>query len=182
MKKTGLTSAEAKSGLNVLTPPKSATWYEMLFDKFKDPIIIILIVADVFSFAVNIFQREPLWEPLAILAAILITTLVGWYQDMSSKAQFDSLNKVSDDDPIKVIRDGVVTEIPKKDVYIGDLVLLSAGDEVCADMVLIESMDLHVDESAMTGESVPVEKFVEEKGNPTIPSNIVQRGTSITEG
>ena len=182
MKKTGLTSAEAKSGLNVLTPPKSATWYEMLFDKFKDPIIIILIVADVFSFAVNIFQGEPLWEPLAILAAILITTLVGWYQDMSSKAQFDSLNKVSDDDPIKVVRDGVVTEIPKKDVYIGDLVLLSAGDEVCADMVLIESTDLHVDESAMTGESVPVEKSVEEKGNPTIPSNIVQRGTSITEG
>lgn len=182
MKTTGLTTAEAKSGLNVLTPPKSATWYEMLFDKFKDPIIIILIVADIFSFAVNIFQGEPLWEPLAILAAILITTLVGWYQDMSSKAQFDSLNKVSDDDPIKVVRDGVVVEIPKKDVYIGDLVLLSAGDEICADMTLIESTDLHVDESAMTGESVPVEKSVEEKGNPTIPSNVVQRGTSITEG
>lgn len=182
MKKTGLTTAEAKLGLNVLTPPKSTTWYEMLFDKFKDPIIIILIVADVFSFAVNIYQGEPLWEPLAILSAILITTLVGWYQDMSSKAQFDSLNKVSDDDPIKVVRDGVVTEVPKKDIYIGDLVLLSAGDEICADMILIESMNLHVDESAMTGESVPVEKFVEEKGNPTISSNVVQRGTSITEG
>ena len=94
----GLTTSEALTigkGKNILTPPASTTWYEMLFDKFKDPIILILIVADIFSFVVNFIQKEPLWEPLAILAAILITTLVGWWQDMSSKAQFDSLNKVS---------------------------------------------------------------------------------------
>lgn len=180
----GLTSnyASQHKGGNVLTPPKSATWYEMLFEKFKDPIIIILIVADVFSFIVNLVQGEPLWEPLAILAAILITTLVGWYQDMSSKAQFDSLNLINDDEPIKVYRDGEVTQVPKRDLYIGDRIILSTGDECPADVSLIECRDLKVDESSMTGESVPVSKSVNEKGNPTIPSNIVLRGTNVTEG
>ena len=181
----GLTTSEALAigkGKNVLTPPASTTWYEMLFDKFKDPIILILIVADIFSFVVNFIQKEPLWEPLAILAAILITTLVGWWQDMSSKAQFDSLNKVSDDELIKVYRDGSVTEIPKCDIVVGDVILLNAGDECPADVQLLSAIDLHIDEAAMTGESVPVVKSVDVIGNPTIPSNVVLRGTNVTEG
>lgn len=181
----GLTSSQAKAkglGKNILTPPPTTTWYEMLFEKFKDPIIIILIVADVFSFVVNIIQGEALWEPLAILAAILITTLVGWYQDMSSKAQFDSLNKVNDDEQIKTYRDGQVVQVPKKDLVPGDVILLSAGDEVPADVILQEAVDLHIDESAMTGESVPVEKSTKKIGNPTIDSNVVLRGTIVTEG
>ena len=181
----GLTTSEALAigkGKNILTPPTSTTWYEMLFDKFKDPIILILIVADIFSFVVNFIQKEPLWEPLAILAAILITTLVGWWQDMSSKAQFDSLNKVSDDELIKVYRDGSVTEIPKCDIVVGDVILLNAGDECPADVQLLSAIDLHIDEAAMTGESVPVVKSVDVIGNPTIPSNVVLRGTNVTEG
>ena len=181
----GLTTSEALAigkGKNILTPPASTTWYEMLFDKFKDPIILILIVADIFSFVVNFIQKEPLWEPLAILAAILITTLVGWWQDMSSKAQFDSLNKVSDDELIKVYRDGSVTEIPKCDIVVGDVILLNAGDECPADVQLLSAIDLHIDEAAMTGESVPVVKSVDAIGNPTIPSNVVLRGTNVTEG
>lgn len=181
----GLTTSEALAigkGKNILTPPASTTWYEMLFDKFKDPIILILIVADIFSFVVNFIQKEPLWEPLAILAAILITTLVGWWQDMSSKAQFDSLNKVSDDELIKVYRDGSVTEIPKCDIVVGDVILLNAGDECPADVQLLSAIDLHIDEAAMTGESVPVVKSVDVIDNPTIPSNVVLRGTNVTEG
>ena len=181
----GLTSAQANrlgKGKNILTPPPSTTWWEMLFEKYKDPIIIILMVADVFSFIVNIVQGEPMWEPLAILAAILITTLVGWWQDMSSKSQFDSLNKVSDDELVKVYRDGEVTEIPKCDLVVGDRILLNAGDECPADVTLEEAIDLHIDEAAMTGESVPVSKSVEVVGNPTIPSNVVLRGTNVTEG
>lgn len=177
-----ISNSKAVKGQNVLTPPPSVTWYEMLFDKFKDPIIIILIVADIFSFVVNIVQGEPMWEPLAILTAILITTLVGWYQDMSSKAQFDSLNKVSDNDPIKVVRDNVVMEVPKCDICEKDEVILSAGDEVCADMLLIEAVNIHCDESCMTGESEPVVKSTVLEGNPTIASNTVLRGTTITEG
>lgn len=177
----GLTSGQAK-GQNILTPPPSTTWYQMLFEKYKDPIIIILMVAAVFSFIVNVVQGEPMWEPLAILAAILITTLVAWWQDMSSKSQFDSLNKVSDDELVKVYRDGEVTELPKCDLVVGDVIILSAGDECPADVILTEAVNLHVDEAAMTGESVPVTKSVEKIGNPTIDSNMVLRGTNITEG
>lgn len=179
----GLLSNQALKGHNILTPPPSVTWWEMLLEKFKDPIILILISADIFSFAINIFQGEPLWEPFAIFTAILITTLVGWWQDMSSKSQFDSLNKVSDDELIKVYRDGKVTEVPKCDLWVGDVIILSAGDECPADIELISSVDLHVDEAAMTGESVPVVKSHNPAtGNPTIPSNQVLRGTTITEG
>lgn len=181
----GLTSIEVLGkglGRNILTPPPSTTWYQMLFEKYKDPIIIILIVAAIFSFVVNIIQGEPMWEPLAILAAILITTLVAWWQDMSSKSQFDSLNKVSDDELVKVYRDGAVTEVPKCDLVIDDIIVLNAGDECPADVILIKSTDLHVDEAAMTGESVPVKKSVDDIGNPTIPSNKVLRGTNVTEG
>lgn len=183
--KNGLTSEQARmfgTGRNVLTPPPSETWWEMLLDKFKDPILIILIVADIFSFIVNIIQKEPLWEPLAILAAILITAGVGFWQDWSAKKQFDSLNKVSDDELIKVIREGKVTEVPKCDLCPGDVVILSAGDEIPADIELFEAVDLHVDEAAMTGESVPVTKLDHEEGNPTIPSNHALRGTNVTEG
>lgn len=183
--KNGLTSEQACEfglGKNVLTPPPSETWWEMLLDKFKDPILIILIVADIFSFIVNIIQKEPLWEPLAILAAILITAGVGFWQDWSAKKQFDSLNKISDDEMIKVIRNGSVTEVPKCDLCVGDVVILSAGDEVPADLELFEAVDLHVDEAAMTGESVPVTKLDHEDGNPTIPSNHTLRGTNVTEG
>lgn len=183
--KSGLTSEQARmfgTGRNVLTPPPSETWWEMLLDKFKDPILIILIVADIFSFIVNIIQKEPLWEPLAILAAILITAGVGFWQDWSAKKQFDSLNKVSDDELIKVIREGKVTEVPKCDLCPGDVVILSAGDEIPADIELFEAVDLHIDEAAMTGESVPVTKLDHEEGNPTIPSNHALRGTNVTEG
>lgn len=185
MNKSGLTSEEARkfgTCRNVLTPPPSTPWYEILLEKFKDPILTILIVADIFSFIVNLVQKEPLWEPLAILAAILITAGVGFWQDWSAKKQFDSLNKVDDSESIKVLRDGSVTTIPKCDLCMGDVVLVSAGDEIPADLELFEAVEFHVDEAAMTGESVPVQKYDHVEGNPTIPSNHALRGTRATEG
>lgn len=185
MNKNGLTSEEARkfgTGRNVLTPPPSTPWYEILLEKFKDPILTILIVADIFSFIVNLVQKEPLWEPLAILAAILITAGVGFWQDWSAKKQFDSLNKVDDSEPVKVLRDGSVTTIPKCDLCIGDVVIVSAGDEIPADLELFEATEFHVDEAAMTGESAPVQKYDHVEGNPTIPSNHALRGTRATEG
>lgn len=185
MNKSGLTSEEARkfgTCRNVLTPPPSTPWYEILLDKFKDPILTILIVADIFSFIVNLVQKEPLWEPLAILAAILITAGVGFWQDWSAKKQFDSLNKVDDSELIKVLRDGSVTTIPKCDLCMGDVVLVSAGDEIPSDLELFEAVEFHVDEAAMTGESVPVQKYDHVEGNPTIPSNHALRGTRATEG
>lgn len=185
MNKNGLTSEEARkfgTGRNVLTPPPSTPWYEILLEKFKDPILTILIVADIFSFIVNLVQKEPLWEPLAILAAILITAGVGFWQDWSAKKQFDSLNKVDDSEPVKVLSDGSVTTIPKCDLCIGDVVIVSAGDEIPADLELFEATEFHVDEAAMTGESAPVQKYDHVEGNPTIPSNHALRGTRATEG
>lgn len=184
-KKLGLTSEQARmfgTGKNVLTPPPGITWWDILVDKAKDPIILILAVADLFSFTVNIIQGEPLWEPLAILTAIVITIGVGFWQEWSAKKQFDSLNKVSDDDLVKVIRDSQVTEVMKKDLCVGDVVLLETGEEVPADIELFETVELHIDESTMTGESAPVLKLDHEEGNPTYPSNHALRSTKITEG
>lgn len=183
-----LNEKEIKKGVNILTPPPSTPWYKILLEKYEDPIIKILIIACIVNLIVNIYQGEPLWDTLAILAAILITTLVGFYQDMSAKSQFESLNKVSDDELIKVKRidsftnDPKVIEVPKVDINVGDVVLLNAGDEVCADIILTESNNIHCDESCMTGESVPVAKYVESVGTSTIPDNMVCRGTTITEG
>lgn len=177
----GLSSNQSK-GLNILTPPPSVTWYQMLFEKYKDPIIIILLIAAALSFVINVVQGEPMWEPLAILIAILVTTLVAWWQDMSSKSQFDSLNKVNDTELVKVYRDGVPVEIPKCDIVVGDIIILNAGDECPADVEITECHSIHVDEAAMTGESKPVFKCLTNIGNPTIPSNQILRGTNITEG
>lgn len=116
------------------------------------------------------------------MIAILLTAGIGFWQDWSAKKQFDSLNKVSDDEMIKVIRDGNVTEVPKCDLCIGDVVLVSAGDELPADLELFEATEFHVDEAAMTGESVPVQKYDHVTGTPTIPSNHALRGTRATEG
>lgn len=183
-----LSENHSEKGKNILTPPPSTPWYEILLEKFQDPIIKILIAACVVNLIVNIYQHEPLWDTLAILAAILITTLVGFYQDMSAKAQFESLNKVSDEEMIKVRRTDDITNepkvitIPKPDVCVGDEVLVSAGDEVCADIILTEAIELHCDESCMTGESVPVTKIIYDDEKSTIPSNMICRGTTITEG
>lgn len=185
-KKLGLTSEQARmfgTGKNVLTPPPSEKWWEILLDKFKDPIIVILIVADIFSFVVNLVQNEPFWEPLAILIAIVVTVAVGFWQEWSAKKQFDNLNKVDDYEMVKVIRDGSVTEVPKCDLCVGDVVLVNSGDEVPADIELFEATDLHVNEAGMTGESVPVQKLNhDDKGNHTYPSNLVLRSTLITDG
>lgn len=185
MNKSGLTSEEARkfgTGRNVLTPPESETWLDILLDKFKDPIIIILCVADIFSLIVALATNEPPYESIAIFVAILITVGVGFYMDYSAKVQFESLNKVSDTEMIKVIRDGRVTEVPKCDLCLGDLVLISTGDELPADIELIEAVDLHVNEASMTGESAAVIKLDHEEGNPTYPSNLVLRSTLVTEG
>lgn len=183
--KNGLTSEQVRmfgTGKNVLTPPPSETWWEMLLDKFKDPIIIILSVADLFSFIVAVVSNEPLYESIAILTAILITVGVGFYMDFSAKVQFESLNKVNDSTKVKVIRGGNVIEIPKCDLCVNDVVILSSGDEVPADIELFEAINLHVNESSMTGESVPVIKLDHEEGNYTFPSNLVLMSTIVTEG
>ena len=164
--KMGLTSAEvreaqAQYGLNVLTPPPSTPWWMLLLDKFKDPIIMILVAAAVISIIVGIIEGN-LIEPIGILVAIGLATGVGFWMEWSAKKKFDILNQAKDSEAVKVIRDGETMEIPKTDLVPGDIVILATGDEVPADLDMWEATNLKIDESAMTGESVPASKMPRE--------------------
>lgn len=145
-------------GKNLLTPPKQKKWWQLYLEKFKDPIIIILLVALGVSFVVG-FIEGSLIESIGILVAIILATGVGFWMEYSAKKKFDILNQISDTENVKVIRNnGTTMEIPKDELVVGDIVILSAGDEIPADIELLEAIEFKVDESTMTGESVAVGK------------------------
>lgn len=174
-------------GKNLLTPPKQKKWWQLYLEKFKDPIIIILLVALGVSFVVG-FIEGSLIESIGILVAIILATGVGFWMEYSAKKKFDILNQISDTENVKVIRDnGTTMEIPKDELVVGDIVILSAGDEIPADIELLEAIEFKVDESTMTGESVAVGKRAkineEETWNDSgFAPFLVLRSTKITEG
>ena len=174
-------------GKNLLTPPKQKKWWQLYLEKFKDPIIIILLVALGVSFVVG-FIEGSLIESIGILVAIILATGVGFWMEYSSKKKFDILNQISDTENVKVIRNnGTTMEIPKDELVVGDIVILSAGDEIPADIELLEAIEFKVDESTMTGESVAVGKRAkineEETWNDSgFAPFLVLRSTKITEG
>jgi Ca2+-transporting ATPase len=159
----GLTSQEAKDnkvkyGENILTPPaKRPLWLEFL-EKFQDPIIRILLIALLLSFGVSLYHifaegagMSVLLEPAGILVAILLATLVGFILEVKANKAFEVLNKVNDDTPVKVYRDSALIEVPKRDITVGDIIVLEQGDEVPADSQVLESISLAVNESSLTG-------------------------------
>lgn len=174
-------------GKNLLTPPKQKEWWQLYLEKFKDPIIIILLVALGVSFVVR-FIEGSLIESIGILVAIILATGVGFWMEYSAKKKFDILNQISDTENVKVIRNnGTTMEIPKDELVVGDIVILSAGDEIPADIELLEAIEFKVDESTMTGESVAVGKRAkineEETWNDSgFAPFLVLRSTKITEG
>lgn len=174
-------------GKNLLTPPKQKEWWQLYLEKFKDPIIIILLVALGVSFVVG-FIEGSLIESIGILVAIILATGVGFWMEYSAKKKFDILNQISDTENVKVIRNnGTTVEIPKDELVVGDIVILSAGDEIPADIELLEAIEFKVDESTMTGESVAVGKRAkineEETWNDSgFAPFLVLRSTKITEG
>lgn len=186
----GLTDEQVKksrelNGRNLLTPPPSTPWWKLFLDKFKDPIIVILLVAAVISIVVGIIEGN-LIEPIGIIIAILLATGIGFYMEWNAKKKFDILNKVSDTEPVKVIRNGQVTQIPKDELVVGDVVLISTGDEIPADIELTEATDLKISEATMTGESVPVTKRAKEKNEgwneSGYPPYLTLRSTNVMEG
>lgn len=186
----GLTEEEVRvsremHGSNMLTPPPSTPWWKLFLDKFKDPIIMILLVAAVISIVVGIVEGD-LIEPIGIIVAILLATGIGFYMEYSSKKKFDILNKISDTEPVKVVRNDEVVQIPKDELVVGDIVIISTGDEIPADIELLESNDLKVSESTMTGESIPVTKRVkyeeENWSGSGYPPYLVLRSTNVMEG
>lgn len=193
---TGLTDAEVlesrkKNGANVLTPPEQDPWWKEFLDKFSDPLIIILLVAGVLSIGISFYEFFGLgqdwkvfFEPIGIFVAIgLATTLAFIFEQKANKA-FKILNQVNDDELVEVMRNGAMTTIPRKDVVVGDIVVLNTGDEIPADGELLDAVTLSVDESSLTGEPLCVKTTdpAHFDKDATYPSNHVMRGTKVMEG
>lgn len=184
----GLTDAEVNHsrdchGSNVLTPPKRDPWYVLFFEKFKDPLIQILSIAAVIALILGVIKSEYL-EPIGIIAAILLAVTIGFLNEYSASKKFDVLTSSSDDTLVKVRRNGIVTQVARKDLVVDDVVLLEAGEEIPADITAYESHNLKVNESVLTGESKAVTKQPKEEGelNATYPSWLLLKGTIVEEG
>ena len=184
----GLTSEEvihsrSTHGTNVLTPPKRGPWYILFLDKFKDPLIQILSVAAIIALILGIIKSEYL-EPIGIIAAILLAVTIGFLNEYSASKKFDVLTSSSDDTLVKVRRNGVVTQVARKDLVVGDVILLEGGEEIPADIEVMESHNLKVNESVLTGESKAVNKLSKSEGenNGTYPSYLLLKGTIVEEG
>ena len=184
---SGLTSVQvaesrARHGANVLTPPARDPWWKLYLEKFDDPVIRILIIAGLLSFGVG-FTHGEYYEGIGIVIAVLLATGLAFINEYRASAEFDLLNQTSDDVPVKVLRDGAYTTVPRRDVVVGDVVLLSQGDEVPADGRLLESVALQVNESSLTGELVAAKDHArEDAGESTYPANRVYRGTTVADG
>ena len=138
-------------GDNVLTPPKKTSLWKLYLDKYRDPIIQILLVA-AFVSLVLAFVEHDFVETLGIFIAIFIATTVGFYFECDAARKFRVLTAINEDQPVKVRRNGKVMEVPRRDVVVGDIILVETGDEVPADAVLVEAVNLQIDESSLTGE------------------------------
>lgn len=192
----GLSEAEVEDsrrlhGSNVLTPAARQPWWKLFLAKFSDPLIVILLVAGVLSIAISFYEyfvlgqgSQVFFEPVGIFMAIILATGLAFLFELKAEKEFAILNKVNDDEPVEVMRGGSVKRIPKRDVVVGDVVLLSTGQEVPADGKLLEAVTLTVDESTLTGEP-SCHKTTDEKcfdTDATFPSDEVLRGTKIMEG
>ena len=193
---SGLTEAEVaesrlRNGANILTPPAKESLFKRFLEKFKDPLILILLIAGVLSIGISCYEYWGLgsggnvfFEPVGIFMAILLATGLAFVFELKADREFELLNKVNDDEPVQVIRSGHAMQIPKKDVVVGDLVILNTGEEIPADGELLEAVSLSVDESTLTGEPVCHKTTDEAQFDPdaTFPSDHVMRGTKIMEG
>src|SRR5215207_5294828 len=156
----GLTPQEVAAsrqahGTNLLTPPKRDPWWKLYLEKFEDPVIRILIIAAVITMIVGAVDGHYA-EGIAVIIAILLATTLAFVNEYRAQREFDVLNQVSDDAPTNVIRDAAFVVVPRKELVVGDMVLTEAGDEIPADGFVREAVSLQVNESLLTGESLPV--------------------------
>lgn len=191
---TGLTDAEVlksreKHGENLLTPPQKESLWSLFLEKFEDPIIRILLIAAFLSLGIAVFEHISTGvghyaETIGIFCAILLATGVAFWFEMDANKKFDILNQVNDDTFVKVIRNGNVVQISKRDIVVDDIVVLETGEEVPADGNLVEAVSLQIDESTLTGEPI-IDKTTDEAefdAEATYPSNRVMRGTKVMDG
>ncbi|MDE6549657.1 MAG: calcium-translocating P-type ATPase, PMCA-type [Muribaculaceae bacterium] len=186
-----VTESRATHGVNILTPAVKEPLWKRFLEKFSDPLIIILMIAGALSVGISCYEYwglgkgpEVFFEPVGIFIAILLATGLAFYFELKADKEFALLNQVNDDEPVQVIRNGNAMQIPKKDVVVGDTVILNTGEEVPADGELLEAVSLNIDESTLTGEPMCHKTTDRSQFDPdaTFPSNHVMRGTKIMEG
>lgn len=192
----GLTAQEVlesreKYGVNILSPAQKEPLWKRFLEKFGDPLIIILLIAGVLSIGISCYEYWGLghdagvfFEPIGIFIAILLATGLAFIFELKADKEFELLNQVNDDEPVQVVRDGNVTQIPRKDVVVGDIVILNTGEEVPADGELLEAVSLNIDESTLTGEPIAHKTTDPAQFDPeaTFASNTAMRGTKVMEG
>ncbi|MDR0893356.1 MAG: calcium-translocating P-type ATPase, PMCA-type [Mediterranea sp.] len=185
---SGLTDEEVRQsrevhGANLLTPPKRPSLWKLYLEKFEDPVVRILLVAALFSLGISIVENEYA-ETIGIIAAILLATSIGFFFEYDAGKKFDLLNAVNEETQVKVIRNGHVQEVPRKEIVVGDIVLLETGEEIPADGELLEAISMQVNESNLTGEPVIGKTIVEADFDEeaTYASNQVMRGTTVVDG
>lgn len=184
-KRIGLTDEQVKQsreqhGKNVLTPPQRTSLWKLYLDKYRDPIIQILLVAAFVSLILAFIEKN-FMETIGIFVAVFLATTVGFYFERDAAKKFNLLTALSEEQPVKVRRNGKVKEIPRHDVVVGDVVLVEVGDEVPADGELIVCNDLQINESTLTGEPV-AEKSLEGGGDGAYPRNVILRSTMVMNG
>lgn len=192
----GLSEAEVlKSremhGVNILTPTKKKSMFLCFLEKFRDPLIIILLVAGALSIGISLYEYYGLnegatvfFEPIGIFMAIILATGLAFIFEAKADREFAILNQVNDEEAVRVIRGGNTIEIPKRDVVVGDIVILNTGDEVPADGQLLEAVTLTLDESTLTGEPACHKSTNPDDFDPdaTYKTDYVLRGTKVMEG
>lgn len=192
----GLTDSQVNEsrkihGVNILTPPKKKSWIIQYLEKFNNPLIIILLFALLASVGISIYELVVLklgfkvfFEPIGILAAIILATGLGFIFELKADKEFELLNQVNDDEPFTVMRNGYAVQVPKKDIVVGDIVILNTGEEVPADGELLEAVSLNIDESTLTGEPIAHKTINRDDFDPeaTFPSNHAMKGTKVMEG
>ena len=178
-----INESRARYGSNDLTPPERECWVKLLLGKFNDPIIKLLLFATLLSFITGYFHGS-IVESLGILLAVFLATFLAFINEYKAGKEFDILNQINDTTLVKVYRNGNVTQVPKNELVVGDIVIVTQGDEIPADGKLLETMELSVNESSLNGESVasrkthiPVKDFA-----GTYSPNCIYRGTTVTEG
>ena len=194
-KRQGLSAAEVlisreEHGQNVLTPPKRPSMWRLYLEKYEDPMVRILLVAAVVSLMLA-FVKQDFLETVGIIAAVVLATTVGFYFERDAARKFDVLTQLGEEQPVKVIRDGRVQEIARRDVVVGDIVIVETGDEIPADGQLLEAIDLQVDESSLTGEAMTTKESLTPNPSPkgegndmteAYPKDLLLRSSMVMSG
>ncbi len=177
-----VTDSRNRHGENVLTPPRRTPYWKLYLEKYRDPIIQILLVAAAVSLVLAFVENDFI-ETIGIIAAVVIATTVGFYFECDAARRFNVLTAMNEDQMVKVRREGHVTQVRRRDIVVGDIILVEVGDEIPADAQLVEAVNLQVDESSLTGEPLATKSLNHEaNAGEAYPADVILRSTMVMNG